>query len=113
MFFSYRYFVSSLGLKNIGIWALITAFFSLSSIGNSGFASSAVKFVAKYFAYNDTKKIIEVISTTFLTVLVISVVLLSGIVGFIYFFHNYFFYLTGGLWGGISTTPILALRIKK
>ena len=91
MFISYRYFISILGLKNIGIWALITAIFSLSSIGNSGFASSAVKYVAKYLAYNDINKIIQVIATTFITVLATSIIFLSIIIWFLVFLREKLF----------------------
>jgi O-antigen/teichoic acid export membrane protein len=91
MFVTYKYAISILGLKTVGLWSIIIAIFSLSSIGNSGFASSAVKFVSKYFARNDSISILKVISITFLTVLSITIFLISCIFIFIQIFHNRLF----------------------
>lgn len=67
-FFVYKYIIRNLGMAALGVWALAISFTSLTSVGSSGFANSAVKFVSKYAFHKDFAKISKVVSTIALTV---------------------------------------------
>jgi O-antigen/teichoic acid export membrane protein len=67
-FFVYKYIIKNLGMAALGVWALAISFTSLTSIGSSGFANSAVKFVSKYAFHNNYEKISKVVSTIAITV---------------------------------------------
>ena len=67
-FFVYKYIIKNLGMAALGVWALAISFTSLTSVGSSGFANSAVKFVSKYAFHNNYEKISKVVSTIAITV---------------------------------------------
>ena len=91
MFVVYKIIIKYLGVELLGLWSILLAIISLTSIGTSGFASSAVKFVAKYITKNDKKKLISVIETTFITVITFSTILLLIISMIIYLFKTKLF----------------------
>jgi O-antigen/teichoic acid export membrane protein len=91
MFISYRIVVQYLGLELLGLWSILLAIMSLTAVGTSGFASSAVKFVSKYVARNETKKIISVIETTFITVFGFTIIMLGLILIIFYIFKAVIF----------------------
>ncbi len=91
MFLVFRLVITTLGISTLGLWSVLIAIFSLTSIGTSGFASSAVKFVSKYDSKGDNKKLKQVIETTFLVVLVFSLLLLLFISLTSYLLRNLFF----------------------
>jgi len=91
MFIVYRLVITALGISALGLWSILISIFSLTSIGTSGFASSAVKFVSKYVSKGDNNKLKQVIETTFVVVLVFSLLLLLFISLTSYIFRNIFF----------------------
>ncbi|WP_165698055.1 oligosaccharide flippase family protein [Flavobacterium nackdongense] len=91
MFISYRIVVQYLGLEQLGLWSILLAIMSLTSVGTAGFASSAVKFVSKYVARNEPRKVISIIETTVITVLIFTIVMLGLILLLFHFFKSTFF----------------------
>ena len=81
LFFSYRFIVEQLGIKQLGLWALFTSIVSLARIAELGLAGSVVKFVASALANNDVKKASSIIQTVTLSVAVL-VALLSAVAYF-------------------------------
>jgi len=68
LFLFYRYLYSVIGIEQVGIWSLILAMTSLSSIANLGFGGSLVKYVAQYHARGDQDAINDVVATAVITV---------------------------------------------
>lgn len=63
LIFLYRYLLSSIGVEKLGVWSIVLATTSITRLGDFGFSGSVVKFVAKYVALEQPKKIDEVIQT--------------------------------------------------
>ncbi|TDE18438.1 hypothetical protein [Dyadobacter psychrotolerans] len=78
VFIVFRIVITTLGLNYVGVWSLAMSLMALTSVGSSGFASSAVKFVSENYSNGDYQKTRQVITTTFFTVLAISM-LMSGL----------------------------------
>ena len=86
MFVVYKLVIKFLGIELLGLWSILLVIVSLTGIGTSGFASSAIKFVAKYTAKIEYNKLISVIETTFITVFWISSIILFVISVIFYYF---------------------------
>ena len=67
LFFLYRYLLNALGAEIFGVWALVSAWASLSSVAGFGLAGSTVKFVAHYLASEDLARVRSIIETTLLS----------------------------------------------
>ncbi|MEM7128999.1 MAG: polysaccharide biosynthesis C-terminal domain-containing protein [Chloroflexota bacterium] len=67
-FFLYRYLLDILGAELLGLWSLILSSTSVSRIGELGLSASAIKFVSKYSALDDSDKVSQVIQTAFISV---------------------------------------------
>jgi len=78
VFIVFRVVITNLGLNYVGVWSLAMSLMALTSVGSSGFASSAVKFVSENYSNGDYDKTRQVITTTFYAVLAISLIM-SGL----------------------------------
>ena len=78
VFIVFRIVITNLGLNYVGVWSLAMSLMALTSVGSSGFASSAVKFVSENYSNGDYDKTRQVITTTFYAVLIISLTM-SGL----------------------------------
>ncbi len=75
LFILYRFLLNTLGIEKLGIWSLVLASTSVTQIASFGLSGSVVKFVAKYIARGEDKKVSGVIQTA-----AISAGVLMGIV---------------------------------
>ncbi len=76
-FFLYKYLLASVGVELLGVWALVLASVASARLSDLGFASSIVKFVAKYRAKGDELKAGEITETAVFTVF--SVILIVSV----------------------------------
>jgi O-antigen/teichoic acid export membrane protein len=60
----YKFVLTQIGVKLLGVWSLISATTSVVSIANFGISSSIVKFVSTYIARKRTDKIIKLVFTS-------------------------------------------------
>lgn len=67
-FILYRFLLNTIGVKQLGIWSLVLAITSVTQIANFGLGGSVVKFVAKYVAREENKKVSGIIQTAALSV---------------------------------------------
>jgi O-antigen/teichoic acid export membrane protein len=72
----YKYLLIKIGIEKLGIWSLILASTSILNVSNLGFASSVIKYVAKYKALHESQKIINIIQTSLITVSIFSGILI-------------------------------------
>lgn len=72
-FILYKYLYMILGVAKLGLWALIVSFNSFIGISGLGLQGSIVKFVSKYIAQQNNKKTIDIIQTSVITIMVLSV----------------------------------------
>jgi len=75
LFLLYRYLLKNIGVELLGVWSVVLATTMAAKIGEMGFSGSVVKFVAKYMARRDSKKVSEIIETA-----VISVAITNGVI---------------------------------
>lgn len=68
LFFLYRFLVNKIGIARLGIWSAVLATTSVANMANFGISGSVVKFVAKYIATGDQKKVVAVIETAAVTI---------------------------------------------
>jgi O-antigen/teichoic acid export membrane protein len=68
LFVLYRFLLNTIGVEQLGIWALVLATTSVTQIANFGLSGSIVKFVAKYIARNDKANVSGIIQTASLSV---------------------------------------------
>jgi O-antigen/teichoic acid export membrane protein len=79
LFVLYKFLLHTIGPESLGIWSLVLATTSVTQIANLGLSGSVVKFVAKYVACSEDKKVSEVIQTAAITLGAgIGIVLLAG-----------------------------------
>jgi len=67
-FILYRFLLNTIGVEQLGIWSLVLATTSVTQIANFGLGGSVIKFVAKYVAREEDKKVSGVIQTAALSV---------------------------------------------
>lgn len=81
-FFLYRYLLSTIGVKQLGVWSLILSFSSIANLANLGLTSGLVKFVAEYILDDDETKLGKLIFTSVLSMsvlfILISIVIILG-----------------------------------
>lgn len=63
LFLLYRFLITTIGVKKLGMWSLVLATASMVSIANFGFSGSVVKFVAKHVALKQYVTISRLIQT--------------------------------------------------
>lgn len=68
LFFLYRYLLETIGLELLGVWSIVLATTMAAKISELGFSGSVVKFVAKYLALNNQKRVAEIIQSATLSV---------------------------------------------
>ncbi len=68
LFFLYRFLVNTIGVSALGAWSIVFAVASLMRIAELGISGSIIKFVAKYKAQEDEKKIILLMQTSIISV---------------------------------------------
>lgn len=83
LFFLYRLIINTVGLKQLGIWSLISTSITSLSILNYGFSGSLVKYVSKYAILGDRLKVKKLIETTSISVSIFSFFL--SIIGYFIF----------------------------
>ncbi len=91
LFIVYRIIIKQLGVESLGLWSILLSIFSLTNIGNAGFASSTLKFVAKYKAYDDHRKIVRLIETSLIIVLLTTLVMFLIVLVIITLLHKNIF----------------------
>lgn len=67
-FILYRFLLNTIGVKQLGIWSLVLATTSVTQIANFGLGGSVVKFVAKYVAREENKRVSGIIQTAAISV---------------------------------------------
>lgn len=85
-FFLYKYLLSSIGVKQLGVWSLILSFSSIANLANLGMTSGLVKFVAEYILEDDKSKLGKLIFTS-----ILSMGILFGVLSLIIFSGAQFF----------------------
>lgn len=68
MFILYRSLLHTLGPAQIGLWSVVIASSSASQVANVGFSGSVVKYVARYAARREMRRIEEVVGTSAIVV---------------------------------------------
>jgi O-antigen/teichoic acid export membrane protein len=76
LFVLYRFLLRTIGVEQLGIWALVLATTSVTQIANFGLSGSVVKFVAKYKSRDEERAISEVIQTAAISVGLFSLVVI-------------------------------------
>jgi len=85
-FFLYKYLLTSIGVKQLGVWSLILSFSSIANLANLGLTSGLVKFVAEYLLEEDKTKLGKLIFTS-----ILSMSLLFGILSLLIVSSSQFF----------------------
>ncbi len=73
-FFVYRIIVVELGVDQVGVWSLILATTSITSLANFGFSSALVKFVAEANAISDEAKLKKLLFTSWISMITLFLV---------------------------------------
>ena len=68
LFILYRFLLRTIGVEQLGIWALVLTTTSVTQIANFGLSGSVVKFVAKYIARGENEKVSRAIQTAAVSV---------------------------------------------
>lgn len=68
LFFLYRFLVRAIGIERLGVWSLVLATTSVVTLANQGFATSIVRFVAKYAAREAPGDISVLVQTALISV---------------------------------------------
>jgi O-antigen/teichoic acid export membrane protein len=79
-FIMYKYLLGTVGVELLGIWSLVLVTVSAARLSELGFASSVVKFVAKYRALGNEQKAGEITETALITVF--SVILMVSLLAY-------------------------------
>ncbi|GAV19884.1 polysaccharide biosynthesis protein [Mariprofundus micogutta] len=79
-FFLYKYLLDSIGVDLLGVWSLVLVSVASARLSELGFASSVVKFVAKYRAKGNENKASEITETALVTVF--SIILIVSILSY-------------------------------
>ena len=67
LFILYKFLLNTIGIEQLGIWALVLATTSVTQIANFGLSGSVVKFVARYIARSESENVSGVIQTAVLS----------------------------------------------
>lgn len=68
-----------LGIERFGVWALVLATTTASSLANMGLGNSAVKFVSMYLARDDQERVVAIVQTATISLGVIMAVVLVAL----------------------------------
>jgi len=72
LFILYHFLLNSIGIKQLGIWALVLSTTSAAGIASFGISGSVVKYVAKYVARGEYESVVALIQTALLSIGVVS-----------------------------------------
>ncbi len=75
----YRYVKDAVGIEYFGVWSLVLATTSASSLANLGLAASVVKFVSMYRARGDTQHVVRVVETAVISLAVFLLAVLAAL----------------------------------
>lgn len=67
-FILYKYLLDIIGVESLGIWSVVIATTSISTISQFGLSGSVTKFVAKYLAKKEEKKVENVLKTALVSI---------------------------------------------
>jgi O-antigen/teichoic acid export membrane protein len=70
MFLMYRYLFDSIGIGQIGLWALIISTTSVARLSELGLSAGMVKFIAEALGRKETKRASTIVQTVFITLAV-------------------------------------------
>lgn len=70
LFIFYRFLLNAIGVEQLGIWSLVIAMTSITQIATIGLSGSVVRYIAKYIAHGENKKISGVIQTAVISICV-------------------------------------------
>lgn len=101
LFLSYRLIIGALGVEQFGLWSFVLSVLSITSIGNAGFAGSAIKFISKYKALNNNEMLKKVTETSILIIVIIAGVFLVILYLFLVYYSS----------GSLSKTEAISLNI--
>lgn len=79
LFFLYRFLIRAVGIERLGIWSLVLATTSVVWLAHQGFATSIVKFVAKYAAREKSEDVSLLIQTAVISVACALAVISAGL----------------------------------
>ena len=68
LFVLYRFLLNELGAEKLGLWSLILASTSLARLGELGFSTATLRFVAKYTGLGKLHEAAEILETALLTI---------------------------------------------
>jgi O-antigen/teichoic acid export membrane protein len=83
LFFLYRYTIELLGIKQFGIWSIVSTSITSLTILNYGFSGSLVKYIAKYQSRQETEKVKSLLETSILSITLFAIILTFG--GYLFF----------------------------
>lgn len=78
-FVLYRYVKDAVGIEYFGVWSLVLATTSASSLANLGLAASVVKFVSMYRARGDIRRVVRIVETAVISLAVFLLVVLAAL----------------------------------
>lgn len=71
LFILYKIILIKLGADILGLWALILSAVSLSRLTELGFTATSIKYISKYIAIGKQEKVIDIFSTSIISISVI------------------------------------------
>lgn len=77
--FLYRYLLESIGDQLAGVWALVLSWTTVMSAADLGLSGGSVKFVSKYRARSDARRVVQVVETSVLTAAAILLAVLPAV----------------------------------
>jgi len=84
-FFLYKYLVTTVGIKQLGVWSLVVATISVGAVANTALSESVIRFVAVYSAKGDWENVSKVLMTSCYLLSILLFVFLLIIYGASYF----------------------------
>lgn len=78
-FVLYRFVKDAVGIEYFGVWSLVLATTSASSLANLGLAASVVKFVSMYLARGDVRRVARIVETAVISLAVFLVAVLAAL----------------------------------
>ncbi|MFT6955251.1 MAG: O-antigen/teichoic acid export membrane protein [Halieaceae bacterium] len=75
LFCLYRYINYALGVEYLGVWSVVLALSSVSSLADLGFSAGLTKFVAKYVSLNRPFKVVALVDTVTISMAMVIILL--------------------------------------
>jgi O-antigen/teichoic acid export membrane protein len=77
LFCLYKFAINKVGIKEFGIWSVVSTSITSLSILNYGFSGSMVKYIATYQSKGDAHKVKRLIDTSVISIIIFSIILSS------------------------------------